>query len=175
MNKTRMVLVLLGACTFGLMTILAAPLQAQLSVSFIGIDNTTGGDYRTGDLMNGQSYGSCFFLIPDPSTRGPECLNPNGTVNFESVNSHEFQVFGRPIAGDFTAGHPGDEIGLFDVSDQTRIRWILDTDGTSGTSATNGFNRLQGGDTVIVLDLSTYPEIVDLTAVREALETVVGS
>ncbi|MBC8353053.1 MAG: hypothetical protein H8E66_13740, partial [Planctomycetes bacterium] len=96
----------------------------------------------------------------------------DGAADLVSVPTAEFQVPGQPVAGDFNVGHSGDEIGLLAIRstigaplpNDTRptrsyeLRWILDT---------NGNNELDGNDTVIVLDQSTYPEIPALIAARQ--------
>ncbi len=101
----------------------------------------------------------------------------DGAADFVSVPTAQFQVPGKPVAGNFNAAHSGDEIGLFafrstvgaplpnDVrpTRSYELRWILDT---------NGNNLLDGNDTVIVLDQSTYPEISALIAARQVFPVV---
>ena len=86
----------------------------------------------------------------------------NGSLDFSSVNSAPFQIPGKPISGDFAPQHPGDEIGLWDARG---LRWILDSDGNQ---------RLQAGDLVLLLDLSTYPELVERRDLEANLFPLVG-
>ena len=104
----------------------------------------------------------------------------DGAPDFTSVPASEFQVPGKPVAGDFSATHSGDEIGLLAFSSQlgaplpnslrpTRsydARWILDT---------NGNNLLDVTDTVIPIDLSSYPEIQALVLERQVFPANVTS
>lgn len=53
------------------------------------------------------------------------------------------QINGKPVAGNFNAAHPGDEIGVFDGA-----KWYLDT---------NGDNDISGADRVITGPLRGYP------------------
>lgn len=100
----------------------------------------------------------------------------DGAADLVSVPTAQFQVPGKPVAGDFNATHSGDEIGLFAFRSTVggtlpgssrpgrsyEVRWILDSSGN---------NELDGTDTVIVLDLSTYPEIPAFIAARQQLPT----
>ena len=118
---------------------------------------------------------------PQPGQTNPQFrflldFDHDGAPDFESVPAAEFQVPAAPIAGDF-ATHSGDEIGLLAFNSRlgppeqgsvrpTRsyeARWILDS---------NGNNLLDATDTVIDLDLSTYPEIEALVADRETFPLV---
>jgi Ca2+-binding RTX toxin-like protein len=86
----------------------------------------------------------------------------NGSLDFTSVNAAPFQIAGKPIAGDFATQHPGDEIGLFDPQ---ALRWILDTDGNQ---------RLQSGDRVLLLDRASYPEFAERRDLDKTLFPLVG-
>lgn len=52
--------------------------------------------------------------------------NDDGVADVASVMPAEYQVNGIPVAGNFNAAHPGDEIGLFDGS-----FWYLDLNGNN--------------------------------------------
>lgn len=84
----------------------------------------------------GVSGGSYRFLLD---------FNHDGVLDFSSISA--FQINAWPIAGNFSAAHPGDEIGLFDGT-----RWYLDT---------NGNNVLELTDTVIVGTLRGLPFVGD--------------
>ncbi|MDA1055059.1 MAG: dockerin type I domain-containing protein [Planctomycetota bacterium] len=140
------------------------------------------GNFNTATMtMNASGFDKIGVYGQTPATQ-PGQINPqfrflldfdhDGAADFVSVPTAEFQVPGKPVAGDFSAAHSGDEIGLLSFSNRldppapnslrpTRryeVRWILDT---------NGNNQLDGNDTVIVLDQSTYPEIPALIAARQ--------
>jgi hypothetical protein len=84
--------------------------------------------------------------------------NDDGVADVASVMPAEYQVNGIPVAGNFNAAHPGDEIGLFDGS-----FWYLDLNGNNqinvGERIASNFNGLpivgdfngDGSD-----DLATY-------------------
>ncbi len=57
-------------------------------------------------------------------------LDHDGVADFSSISG--VQVNAIPVAGDFAAGHPGDEIGIFDGT-----RWHLDSDGDNVLEATD--------------------------------------
>jgi Ca2+-binding RTX toxin-like protein len=67
--------------------------------------------------------------------------NDDGVGDFSSLMPASYQVNGMPVAGDFNAAHPGDEIGLFDGS-----FWYLDTNGNNqidlGERFASNFNGL---------------------------------
>lgn len=67
--------------------------------------------------------------------------NDDGVGDFSSLMPAAYQVNGMPVAGDFNAAHPGDEIGLFDGS-----FWYLDTNGNNqidlGERFASNFNGL---------------------------------
>ncbi|MGN6136486.1 MAG: dockerin type I domain-containing protein, partial [Aureliella sp.] len=65
--------------------------------------------------------------------------NDDGVGDFTSLMPGAYQVNGIPVAGNFNAAHPGDEIGLFDGK-----FWYLDTNGNNqidvGERMASGFN-----------------------------------
>lgn len=154
---------------------------------FIYQMGTNTDEYFTGNFntammtMNASGFDKIGVYGQAPATT-PGQTNPqfrflldfdhDGAADFTSVPTAQFQVPGKPVAGNFNATHSGDEIGLFSfrstvgapLPNSTRptrtyeLRWILDT---------NGNNLLDGGDTVIVLDQSTYPEIPAFVAARQ--------
>ena len=67
--------------------------------------------------------------------------NDDGVADFSSLMPGAYQVNGLPVAGNFNAAHPGDEIGLFDGS-----FWYLDTNGNNqidlGERFASNFNGL---------------------------------
>ena len=67
--------------------------------------------------------------------------NDDGVADFSSLMPAAYQVNGIPVAGNFNATHPGDEIGLFDGS-----YWYLDTNGNNqidlGERFASNFNGL---------------------------------
>ncbi len=67
--------------------------------------------------------------------------NDDGVADFSSLMPGAYQVNGIPVAGNFNAAHPGDEIGLFDGS-----FWYLDTNGNNqidlGERFASNFNGL---------------------------------
>ena len=67
--------------------------------------------------------------------------NDDGVADFSSLMPAAYQVNGIPVAGNFSAAHPGDEIGLFDGS-----FWYLDTNGNNqidlGERVASNFNGL---------------------------------
>ena len=67
--------------------------------------------------------------------------NDDGVGDFSSLMPAAYQVNGMPVAGNFNAAHPGDEIGLFDGS-----FWYLDTSGNNqidvGERFASNFNGL---------------------------------
>ena len=67
--------------------------------------------------------------------------NDDGVADFSSLMPAAYQVNGIPVAGNFNAAHPGDEIGLFDGS-----FWYLDTNGNNqidlGERIASNFNGL---------------------------------
>lgn len=73
-------------------------------------------------------------------------LNSDGTPDLTVVPT--LQINGLPVAGNFNAGKPGDEIGVFDGQG----RWYLDT---------NGNNNLDGGDLVLSNGLTGFPIVGD--------------
>ncbi len=52
--------------------------------------------------------------------------NDDGVGDFTSLMPAAYQVNGNPVAGNFNAAHPGDEIGLFDGT-----FWYLDVNGNN--------------------------------------------
>jgi predicted AlkP superfamily pyrophosphatase or phosphodiesterase/Ca2+-binding RTX toxin-like protein len=70
-------------------------------------------------------------------------LDHDGVADFSSISG--VQVNAIPVAGDFAAGHPGDEIGIFDGT-----RWHLDSDGD---------NVLEAADTTIDSQLRGLPVV----------------
>ncbi len=67
--------------------------------------------------------------------------NDDGVGDYASVMPAQYQVNGIPVAGNFNAAHPGDEIGLFDGK-----FWYLDTNGNNqidvGEQIPSDFNGL---------------------------------
>ena len=67
--------------------------------------------------------------------------NDDGVADFSSLMPAAYQVNGIPVAGNFNAAHPGDEIGVFDGS-----YWYLDTNGNNqidlGERFASNFNGL---------------------------------
>ena len=67
--------------------------------------------------------------------------NDDGVADFSSLMPIAYQVNGIPVAGNFSAAHPGDEIGLFDGS-----FWYMDTNGNNqidlGERVASNFNGL---------------------------------
>ncbi len=65
----------------------------------------------------------------------------DGVGDFASVMPAAYQVNGIPVAGNFAAGHPGDEIGLFDGQ-----FWYFDANGNNqidlGERVASNFNGL---------------------------------
>ncbi len=61
--------------------------------------------------------------------------NDDGVGDFTSVMPAAYQVNGNPVAGNFNAAHPGDEIGLFDGT-----FWYLDV---------NGNNQIEVGERIV--------------------------
>jgi len=72
-------------------------------------------------------------------------FNHDGVPDYGVVSG--LQINGLPVAGNFSAAHPGDEIGLFDGT-----RWYLDT---------NGNNNIDAGDAVIFNGLVGLPIVGD--------------
>ena len=118
-------------------------------------------------------YGQTEETQPDqtnPQFRFLLDLDHDGAADLVSVPSAAFQGPSMPVAGEFSAGHSGDEIGLLTISDRVdgnqriyEVRWGLDTTGN---------NQLDGNDTIIILDQSTYPEIPELIAARQVFPIV---
>ncbi len=116
---------------------------------------------------------------PTESTQ-PEQVNPqyrflldldhDGAADLVSIPSATFQGPGQPIAGDFSEGHSGDEIGLLTITDRVvgnertyELRWGLDS---------NGNNQLDGNDTIVLLDQATYPEIPAIIEARQVIPII---
>jgi hypothetical protein len=146
---------------------------------FVGNFNT---DQMVMDATGFDKIGVYGPSSPQPGQTNPQFrflldFDHDGAPDFESIPASEFQVPGAPIAGNFSATHSGDEIGLLAFNSRigepvqgslrpTRsyeARWILDS---------NGNNLLDATDTVIDLDLSTYPEIAVLVAERETFPII---
>ncbi len=72
-------------------------------------------------------------------------FNNDGRADYSVVSG--LQINGIPIAGNFNAAHPGDEIGLFDG-----INWYLDT---------NADNNITAADTKLVGNLRGLPIVGD--------------
>ena len=101
----------------------------------------------------GQFGGTYSFVID---------TNDDGVADFSSVMPAAYQVNGIPVAGNFNAAHPGDEIGLFDGK-----FWYLDTNGNNkidlGERIASKYNGLpivgdfngDGSDDLAVFDNST--------------------
>ncbi len=82
----------------------------------------------------------------------------DGVGDFESIP--DVQLPGTPLAGDFSAGKSGDEIGLFHVDTaNSLVRWYLDSDGD---------NNLELSDDSVEVNLTTYPEVQQLLATEPA-------
>ncbi len=80
----------------------------------------------------GQFAGTYSFVLD---------TDDDGVADFSSLMPIAYQVNGIPVAGNFSAAHPGDEIGLFDGS-----FWYLDTSGNNqidlGERVASNFNGL---------------------------------
>ena len=80
----------------------------------------------------GQFAGTYSFVLD---------TDDDGVADFSSLMPIAYQVNGIPVAGNFSAAHPGDEIGLFDGS-----FWYLDTNGNNqidlGERVASNFNGL---------------------------------
>jgi hypothetical protein len=63
-------------------------------------------------------------------------FNHDGVVDYDVLSGVQTQ--GDPVAGDFSAAHPGDEIGLFNAG-----KWWLDSGGDNNIGGT-GDTQLQG-------------------------------
>ena len=72
-------------------------------------------------------------------------LDNDGVADVSNVSG--LQISGLPVSGDFSAAHPGDEIGLFDGS-----TWYLDT---------NGDNNIDLNDTTLTSGARGLPLVGD--------------
>ena len=108
------------------------------------------GDFSPADAVESSGFDKLGVFGWDPFVERYRFLldvNHNGVPDVLSYA--DVGQSGLPVAGDFNADHPGDEIGLF-----TGDQWILDTNGDNVLSL--------GADTVIRTSMRGIPVVGDV-------------